>query len=347
MNEGLLVQRRGLPRWIAEVVRKKSRHPVAASRVAEQQPAHPARVADFIAAITLPRMKITVIIPAAGVGKRFAGEDAVSHDAFGRQKAATSKIEQEIHGKPVFLRSIDLFTQRQSSARAVIQILLAVNPDAIESFKFKWGERLRLFGIEVIAGGKKERWETVMNALRHVDADATHIAVHDAARPLATPALIDRVFEAGEKFAAVIPGLPVASTLKRVDPTPVTQEESDPLDAILGSAGKTIISAQRVTETVSRSNLVEVQTPQLFEASLLRRAYAQIAAGQVDTTAITDDAGLIEALGEPVYVVDGEVTNLKITRAADMEFATALVNHREAKTAVIAAKKKLFVDEEE
>lgn len=305
-------------------------------------------MAEWLVEITtLPRMKITVIIPAAGVGKRFASGEAVTHDAFGREKIATSKIEQEIHGKPVFLRSIDLFTQRQTSARAVIQILLAVNPDAIDAFKFKWGERLRLYGIEIIPGGKKERWETVMNALCHVDPDATHIAVHDAARPLATPALIDRVFEAGEKFAAVIPGLPVASTLKRIDPTPITQEDSDPLDAILGSAGKKILMAQRVVDTVSRSNLVEVQTPQLFEASLLRRAYARITAGQVDTAAITDDAGLIEALGEPVYVVDGEVTNLKITRAADMEFATAIIHHREAKSAVTAAKKKLFLDEEE
>ncbi len=292
-------------------------------------------------------MKITVIIPAAGLGKRFVSGEAVTHDAFGREKAATSKIEQEIHGKPVFLRSIDLFTQRQTTARAVIQILLAVNPDAIESFKFKWGERLRLYGIEIVPGGKKERWETVMSALQHVDPDATHIAVHDAARPLATAALIDRVFEAGEKFAAVIPGLPVASTLKRVDPTPITQEESDPLDAILGSAGKTILVAQRVVETVSRANVVEVQTPQIFEAKLLRRAYAQITEGRLDPAKITDDAGLVEALGEVVFVVDGEVTNLKITRAADMEFATAVVHHREAKTAVSAAKKKLFVDEEE
>ena len=90
-----------------------------------------------------------------------------------------------------------------------------------------------------------------------------------------------------------------------------------------------------------------MQTPQIFEIGLLRRAYAQITDGKIDASRITDDAGLVEALGEAVHVIEGETTNLKITRAEDAEFAKALVQFREGKTAKEAAKKRLFLDEEE
>jgi 2-C-methyl-D-erythritol 4-phosphate cytidylyltransferase len=290
-------------------------------------------------------MNIAVIIPAAGLGQRFAAAEQVSRDPFGERAApATSKIELDLRGRPVFLRSVELFLHR---APKIGQILLAVNPDAVEQFRFKWSDMLNLHGVEIVPGGRKERWETVANALEVVAADATHVAVHDAARPLATAKLIDRVIEAAARYTAVIPALPVASTLKRIDPQVIRQDEPDPLDAILGAAGKSSLNVQRVIETVSRANLVEVQTPQVFEISLLRRAYAQIADGRIDPSSITDDAGLVEALGEPVHVVEGEVTNLKITRAEDVEFAQAIVQHREARTAAATARKRLFADEDE
>ena len=92
----------------------------------------------------------------------------------------------------------------------------------------------------------------------------------------------------------------------------------DPLDAILGESGKINTTYARVTSTVDRSGLVLVQTPQVFSRALLQRAYAQ------DNLASTDDAGLIERLGEPVIVVEGEARNIKITHAEDLEIALAL-----------------------
>ena len=288
-------------------------------------------------------MNITVIIPAAGLGKRFASTETVSRDPFGALAEPTSKIEIDLAGRPVFLRSVDLFRER---ANQVGQILLAVNPDHVEEFRFKWGDQLEFSGVQLVPGGRKERWETVLNAMKFASAEATHIAVHDAARPLASRTLVDRIFEAASRFAAVIPALPVASTLKHVKPDYVKDDTIDPLDAILGSAGKPNLNAQRIIETVSRKNLVEVQTPQIFEIGLLRRAYAQITEGKLDASSITDDAGLVEALGEPVHAIEGETTNLKITRAQDAEFALALMQYREGKHAKKTAAKKLFADEE-
>lgn len=289
-------------------------------------------------------MNITVIIPAAGAGKRFAAGEQTVRDPFGVVAASTNKIEIDLAGRAVFLRSIDLFRER---ANQVGQILLAVNPDQVEEFRFKWGDKLAFSGVDLVPGGRKERWETILSAMEHVSDQATHVAVHDAARPLATRGLIDRLFEAAKRFDAVIPALPVASTLKRIDPMAVKDDTMDPLDAILGSAGKLEVEAHRILETVSRANLVEVQTPQVFEIGLLRRAYAQITAGTIDPAVITDDAGLVEALGQAVHMIEGETTNIKITRAQDAEFAAALVQYREGRQAKSIAAKRLFADEEE
>lgn len=266
-------------------------------------------------------LDIAVIIPAAGSGTRFGSP------------RSTSKVEADLGGRPVFLRSVEIFAGRKD----VVQIILAVNPDGLDEFNFRWADRVGFHGVKVVPGGTAERWQTVQRALEHVTDDATHVAIHDAARPLATGALIDRVFLAAESFDAVIPAMPVNATLKRVEPA--DDAPPDPLDAILGESARA--PAQRVIETVSRDNLVEVQTPQVFKLDLIRRAFEKVVTG------VTDDASLVEALGEVVYVVEGESTNLKITRPADLELAAALVAQRDAAAAKDLAAKKLFLDEDD
>jgi 2-C-methyl-D-erythritol 4-phosphate cytidylyltransferase len=281
-------------------------------------------------------MKIAVILPAAGLGTRFVDPSGGSRSG--------SKIEVELAGKPVFVRAVELFLNRPE----VRQILLAVHPDKVEDFKFRWGDKLGFLGVQVVAGGKTERWETVLRAMEAAQADCTHIAVHDAARPLTSKAVIDRVFAAAERFAAVIPGVAVSATLKKVQPIETSRSaEVDPVAAILGGEGAPAEMIQRVVQTVARDQLVEVQTPQIFEAKLLRRAYEQVAQGKLDAQGVTDDASLIEAMGQSVYVVEGESTNIKITRPADAELAAALLEKREAATKVELAKKRLFADEED
>ena len=152
-----------------------------------------------------------------------------------------------------------------------------------------------------------------------------------------------RVFDAAMRFPAVIPAIPINATLKRVEPEPNNTLEEDPLDVILSDAGRTASASQRVRETIDRNNLVEVQTPQIFAVELLRRGYEQ--AEQARN--VTDDAGLIEALGEPVHIVEGESTNLKITHSGDAEVAAAILEKRQAIEEKFLAKKRLFAEEDD
>lgn len=273
-------------------------------------------------------MKTAVILPAAGAGRRFAES--------GPQR---SKLELELNGRPVLLRSVMLFARRPQ----VAQIIVAAPPDDLDAFRLRWGDQLAFHGVQIVAGGRAERWETVANAMKAVSADCTHIAVHDAARPLAGDALITRVFDAAAEHDAVIPAVDVSATLKRVTDV-AAPVPADRFDAILGSMPPAA-KLRQVVETLDRRNVVAVQTPQVFAADLLRRAYAAIERGDVATDAITDDAGLVEALGEPVMVVEGEETNLKITRPADAELAEAIVSKTETAQAASLARKRLFADE--
>lgn len=281
-------------------------------------------------------MKIAVILPAAGVGKRFATGLAGAQAAALLGGVSTgTKIEADLAGRPVFMRALELFTNRPE----VGQILLAVHPDRVDEFVFRHGDRLSFHHVTIVPGGLKERWETVSKALAHVDGDCTHVAIHDAARPLASDALIRRVFEAAATYDAVIPGLAVSSTLKR---TRVHQAPADAMDDILGSAGKTVAQVRQVIQTVDRSDLVEVQTPQVFTIELLRQAYAKLS----DGNGITDDAGLVEAMGQPVYVVEGESTNLKITRREDLQLASAILGLKDSQSQS-SARRKLLGDDED
>lgn len=263
----------------------------------------------------LSDMNIAVILPAAGQGRRFG-------------KAGTPKLEMDLGGRIVLVRAIELFSGRPQ----VKQILVAVDPDQIDTFRFKWGDKLGFLGAKIVPGGRKERWETVANAMKELDLGVTHVAVHDAARPVTDAAMIDRVLAAATTYPAVIPAVPCHATIKRVEDKPLPDPAGeDPLDAILGSAGKETIEAYRVMETVPRNGLWLVQTPQVFERSLLERAYAQIPAGKVGTDAVTDDAALVEALGEQVVVVPGDPMNVKITVPQDVKFAEAVMLMRSGK----------------
>lgn len=282
-------------------------------------------------------MKIAVILPAAGLGKRFAStsSDNSTGNGLADGMAATTKIEADLAGQPVFVRAIELFLGHP----AVAQIILAVNPDRVDEFTFRHGDKMRFHNVTIVPGGKKERWETVAKALQAVRDDCTHVAIHDAARPLTSELTIRRVFEAAVTHNAVIPGLPVSSTLKR---TKLHTPPSDAMDDILGNAGKMVTELRQVTQTVDRSDLVEVQTPQVFEINLLRIAYRNL----VDGAGITDDAGLVESLGQMVYVVQGDSGNLKITRPEDLQLARAIwqLTHEQSQA---SARKKLFGDEDD
>jgi len=133
-------------------------------------------------------------------------------------------------------------------------------------------------------------------------------------------AVLERVFDAAARHPAVIPVIEVSDTLKRVETTDeVEGGEEDDAARILGLGDGPKARVRVVSSTIDRTGLFLVQTPQVFEAGLLRRAYAQ-----ADLSS-TDDAGLVERLGERIVVVEGDSRNLKITRPVDLELARAVM----------------------
>jgi 2-C-methyl-D-erythritol 4-phosphate cytidylyltransferase len=249
-------------------------------------------------------MNICVIIPAAGASRRYGPAD---------------KLAQDLGGRTVLVRTVETFAKREE----VRSIIVAGPPDSFDDFRGKYGPTLGFHGAQLVKGGREHRWETVRNALAAVPDETTHIAVHDAARPGVSKNVLDRVFTAAQSLDAVIPVVPISNTIKRVDDemTEVGQNEDAIADLILGDAGRVSVKAHAVQQTIDRTNLVEVQTPQVFKADLLKRAYAQ-----PDLSGVTDDAAAVERLGETVYTVDGDVRNIKITTPADLHLMRAILN---------------------
>lgn len=190
-------------------------------------------------------------------------------------------------GRAVWLHSADRFLARKD----VKQFIVAVAEEDREEFHRKFGANLAILGVEVCPGGA-ERADSIQNALALVKDDIEMIAVHDAARPCLADKWIDAVFDAAAKDGAAILAVPESATLKRV--------------------GKD----RAVVETVGREGLWQAQTPQVFRRDLLTKAYAARGGGPV-----TDDAALVEQLGERVTVVDSSSLNLKITTRDDLRLA--------------------------
>lgn len=260
-------------------------------------------------------MRLAVIIPAAGSSARFNTGGAVSGvGALG----VRSKLDEDLGGRTVLQRTIELFNTRAETEAVIVAGPFA--DEAMDAFRFRHADMLSMLGVTLVRGGATQRWETVRAALAAVPESATHIAVHDAARPACPPDLIDRVLDAASRFPAVVPGVEIDSTVKRLGDA-VADSHADPLAGILGEQERE--PPRAVRQTVDRSGLVLAQTPQVFDRGLLERAYAQ------SDMSSTDDAGLVERLGERVVVVPGDPRNIKITRPIDLEMIRRVMNYRD------------------
>lgn len=152
---------------------------------------------------------------------------------------------------------------------------------------------------KVIVGGK-ERIHSVQAGLREVDPEAELIAIHDGARPLVTPQVIEAAVSAAARSGAAAPAIPVIDTIKRWE---------DGLGV----------------ETVDRSTLRAVQTPQVFEAGLIRAATQK---ALEDGELLTDDCGAVERLGKKVTLTEGSRENIKITTPLDLVLGEAILTAR-------------------
>ena len=190
-------------------------------------------------------------------------------------------------GRAVWLHSAERFLNRDD----VVQTILVIAADDREYFDFKFSSNVAILGITVVEGGA-ERSDSVEKALARVKPEADFICVHDAARPCLANEWVDKIFGAVQKTGAAIFAIPVAGTVKRVG------------------------SDKTIRETVSRQDLWEAQTPQVFRRELLLEAYARREGFQA-----TDDAQLVERLGRPVTIVPGSPINLKIATKEDLRLA--------------------------
>lgn len=223
--------------------------------------------------------KFSVILAAAGKSSRFRDPNYKKPFALLNRKA-------------VWLYSAELFLKRND----VKQVIIVISPEDKEEFLAKYGPNLAVLGVEFALGGV-ERSDSVQNALDKVNSDSTHVVIHDAARPCLNADLIEVVFNASKTNPAVIPAIPVTSTLK------------------LSKNGSA------VDRTVDRTHLYEAQTPQVFERELLISMFAD--RGDLKPT---DESQLAEELGHPIAIVKGSIFNIKITSKQDLAFARACLD---------------------
>ncbi|MBO8172724.1 MAG: 2-C-methyl-D-erythritol 4-phosphate cytidylyltransferase [Bacillaceae bacterium] len=227
-------------------------------------------------------MKFGVLLAAAGSGKRMG--------------MPTKKQFISIGDVPVFIRSLQVFL-RFSQIRETVIVTAEEDQDLT-------GKLLNTYfpdrqDITIVPGGS-ERQESVYRGLKAFK-DIDSVLIHDGARPLLTPSLVERIMDGVEKHGAVIPAVPVKDTIKQVN------------------------RDGWVESTPERTSLWAVQTPQAFRLPVVLKAH-EVALRNGWTA--TDDAMLLEKSREPVKIIEGEEENIKLTTPADLVLAEAILRRR-------------------
>lgn len=221
------------------------------------------------------------VIVAGGEGNRAGG--------------SIPKQFQLLKGVPMLWWSVRAFYEEDPDTK----IILVLHPGFLDDWDILFSELPaadREIAVHVSCGGRS-RLESVRNGLMSVpDGEEALVAVHDAARPLVTPSLIARGWEAAGKYRAAVPVTSMTDSIRHVD----------------GNA----------SEAVPRKDYVKVQTPQVFDAALLKAAYDVTL-----TPDMTDDASVAEAAGNSIFLFEGSPYNLKVTDPLDLVIATTLLDN--------------------
>jgi 2-C-methyl-D-erythritol 4-phosphate cytidylyltransferase len=223
----------------------------------------------------------SVIVAAAGSSSRMGGEN---------------KLMQPLNGIPVLAHTL----MALNASELADEIVVAAREEDLLAF----GDLCRIYGItkpaKIVRGGDT-RLESVYLASLECREDAAFLAVHDGARPLALPELIDRTIALAHRTNAAAPAVPVKDTIK-------------------------IVRDGRVESTPGRECLRAVQTPQVFDAALFRAA---LESARTAGEAITDDCSAVERIGKAIYLTDGSYENIKITTPEDLLLAAGILQQRE------------------
>ncbi|MFT4402508.1 2-C-methyl-D-erythritol 4-phosphate cytidylyltransferase [Bacillus sp. SW14] len=210
-----------------------------------------------------------------------------------RMKAGRNKLFIELKGDPVIIHTLKVF----DSHRPCEKIILVINEREREDFQQMLTNYRFQTAIELVAGGD-ERQHSVYKGLKAVKQEKI-VLVHDGARPFIKHEQIDELVDEAEQAGAAILAVPVKDTIKRVQDL-------------------------QVSETIERSSLWAVQTPQAFRLSLLMKAHAE---AEHKGFLGTDDASLVEEMeGVSVRVVEGRYTNIKLTTPDDLTSAEAIMD---------------------
>ncbi len=227
-----------------------------------------------------PTEKVLALVPSAGMGRRM-GE---------------KKTLIQLQGRPLIFHTLDAL-ERTRNISSIILVVPSEDVDEIRGLLAGRYEKL----WDVVAGGER-RQDSVRKGLDHAPPGFSHVVVHDGARPLVTPEIIERTIEAAKAYGAAVSAVPLKDTVKEV-------------------------SEGFIRRTIPRGDLMAAQTPQAFELELLKKAHSEALEKGVEAT---DCSSLVEMLGHRVKIVEGSYENIKITTREDLVTAGALLRKRKA-----------------
>ena len=226
----------------------------------------------------LPLKRCGAVIVAAGSASRMGGID---------------KVMAPLRGEPVILRTVRAFQETD----AIREIVIVTREDLIMPVSNLCAGLDKVKAV-VVGGGSRQ--ESVWLGLNALSKGMELAAIQDGARPLVTPALIDRTVRAAHSYGAAAPAIPVKDTIK-------------------------VEKSGLIESTPDRSTLRAVQTPQVFDFDLLRGALQK---ARNDGAEVTDDCSAVERLGMKIRLVEGEERNLKVTTPLDLKIAELLLEEK-------------------
>ena len=213
-----------------------------------------------------------------------------------RMKADINKQFLKLQNKEVIAHTIDKFYNNEN----IGEIIVVVREDEAEFFKINMIEKYGYKNIKIAFGGS-ERQDSVYNGLKMVDENCKIVLIHDGARPFVNNETIDSAIESAKENKCVIVGVPVKDTIKVIDEN------------------------NNVCDTPDRSTLWSIQTPQVFDYSLIMKAHEK---AREDNYYGTDDSMLMEYFGQKVKVVEGSYNNIKITTPEDLKIGEEILRDK-------------------
>ncbi len=195
-----------------------------------------------------------------------------------------------LSGKPILAHTLDKF----ETCPLIHSILLVVGQEDMDYCMKEIIEKYHLRKISQIVPGGKRRQESVKNGIDLLSKDTEVVVIHDGVRPFVTKAMIEESIQSAIRFGAVVVAMPVKETIKMAH------------------------SDGTVLKTLDRESLWQIQTPQTFQANLIKEAYHRATENGFIGT---DDASLVEQLGVKVHILPGSYTNIKITTKEDLMLA--------------------------